>query len=99
MKLIIVLVRSESPNELLGHRDNARRRIQEVDEIQRKRLKDIADGNDSDITEDLLDGSTTEVHDVALTDDMVENNSSENMVDDLTAPINDQCTDGDMCGA
>ena len=47
---VIAIQRSSSPNELLGHKDNVKRITKEVSEMYNKRLKDIEDGNDSDIT-------------------------------------------------
>ena len=47
---VITMQRSSSPNELLGHKDNVKRITKDVSEMYNKRLKDIEDGNDSDIT-------------------------------------------------
>ena len=68
--------------------------MDEVSEKLKKRLKDIADGNESGITEDLLENSSNEVHDVEANDNIIEDNITENVVDDVTTSSNDRGTDG-----
>ena len=70
-----ILSRSLSHNELLGHTKNTERIIQEAElrnqATSRKIKRDIQDGNDSVITENLLDLDSDDTHVNATTLDSV----------------------------